>query len=174
VEKRTAGERYSSPFFCAPNWDALITPLPGCDAGDGFQPVGADLEKLRALLCGRTTEVGRCTPGSSAAPLAMTQPEASSCSRAPAAHPLIYETPLHVPKDYEYIVLRFLIPFSMFFVVKNNTGRLCPNLGCYAKSGILVAGVWPYWVSWLQITAGQWLMKRRDAEYGAKQALQVD
>ena len=24
VEKRTSGERYSTPFFCAPNWDAKV------------------------------------------------------------------------------------------------------------------------------------------------------
>ena len=28
MEKRTQGERYSTPFFCAPNWDAVIQVCP--------------------------------------------------------------------------------------------------------------------------------------------------
>lgn len=41
VEKRSAGERYSSPFFCAPNWDAVIGLLPGCESAEVFAPVSA-------------------------------------------------------------------------------------------------------------------------------------
>ncbi len=42
VEKRSAGERYSSPFFAAPAWDARVEVLPGCGGGDGG---GANAEK---------------------------------------------------------------------------------------------------------------------------------
>mmetsp|Transcript_18196 Transcript_18196/g.54682 ORF Transcript_18196/g.54682 Transcript_18196/m.54682 type:complete len:355 (+) Transcript_18196:191-1255(+) len=44
VEKRTEGERYSTPFFCAPNWDAVIEVLPGCDTPEAvarFPPISA-------------------------------------------------------------------------------------------------------------------------------------
>jgi isopenicillin N synthase-like dioxygenase len=41
VEKRSAAERYSSPFFCAPNWDAVIAPLPGCEAEEAYEPITA-------------------------------------------------------------------------------------------------------------------------------------
>lgn len=40
MEKRAAGERYSSPFFCAPNWDAVVAPLPGCEPAEAYEPVG--------------------------------------------------------------------------------------------------------------------------------------
>lgn len=44
VEKRTPGERYSTPFFCAPNWDAtvLLSPLDPHMQGAGLQGFGKE------------------------------------------------------------------------------------------------------------------------------------
>ena len=65
VEKRTPEERYSAPFFCAPNLDAIIEVLEPCAVADsedeGLQPSPSRLEPITCgqwLMKRRAAEYG--------------------------------------------------------------------------------------------------------------------
>ncbi len=64
VEKRDAGERYSAPFFCAPNLDAVVEVLEPCAAAaerEGRRPTPARGETVTCgewLMKRRAAEYG--------------------------------------------------------------------------------------------------------------------